>query len=392
MPTDILTTAQAAKLLGISVRTAQLLIEGGSVTSWKTPGGHRRVYRADVEALVAGPAPVASSALVVVVASPGRLARYEEALRGVGECLADGHDDVHAAAVAIGAGLPAVVVVDLEDGDPERTALLRSLAANPVLAGTRLVAVGGDGLASLRQLPDAVRDLLRDQAPPSGTGDPAPPWPLAANENQRLAALDRSGLAQSPPEEAFDRLTWLAGRCLNAPVALLTLLTPTRQVFKSRQGLDMAETPRSWAFCNRTILQKGVFAVENLALDPEFKARSGGRRRARLPLLCRGPGGRRRRLRPGVALRHRPCPADPGRGAAAVPAVPRRPGLGRGAATGHRAPSAPGPGGAESPARPGRPALAGTSPGRMAPSRPAIIRLRWIRETRGLQDRRDGDS
>lgn len=274
MPTDILTTAQAAKLLGISVRTAQLLIEGGSLTSWKTPGGHRRVYRADVEAMVTGPdpSPAAPSALVVVVASPGRLARYEEALRGVGECLADGHDDVHAAAVAIGARLPAAVVIELEDGDPERTALLRSLAANPVLAGIRLLAVGGPGLATLRQLPEAVRDLLRDQSPPSGTGDPAPPWPLAANENQRLAALDRSGLAQSPPEEAFDRLTWLAGRCLSAPVALLTLLTPTRQVFKSRQGLDMAETPRSWAFCNRTILQKGVFAVENLALDPEFKA------------------------------------------------------------------------------------------------------------------------
>src|SRR5688500_16200928 len=125
MPTDILTTAQAARLLGISVRTAQLLIEGGSLTSWKTPGGHRRVYRADVEALVAGPdpSPAASSALVIVVASPDRLARYEEALRGVGECLTDGHDDVHAAAVAIGARLPAAVVVDLEDGDPERTAL-----------------------------------------------------------------------------------------------------------------------------------------------------------------------------------------------------------------------------------------------------------------------------
>ncbi|WP_343715406.1 excisionase family DNA-binding protein [Inquilinus sp.] len=273
MANDILTTAQAAKLLGISVRTAQLLIEGGSLTSWKTPGGHRRVYRADVEALVAGSDPAASSALVVVVAAPGRLAGYEEALRSVGECLADGHDDVHAAAVAIGARRPAAVVVDLEDGDPGRAALLRSLAANPALAGIRLLAVGSDGLASLQQLPDAVRGLLRDHAPPPpGTGDPAPPWPLAANENQRLAALDRSGLAQSPSEEAFDRLTWLAGRCLNAPVALLTLLTPTRQVFKSRQGLDMAETPRSWAFCNRTILQKGVFTVENLALDPEFRA------------------------------------------------------------------------------------------------------------------------
>lgn len=38
MAKDILTTAEAAKILGVSVRTAQLLIEGGSIPSWKTPG------------------------------------------------------------------------------------------------------------------------------------------------------------------------------------------------------------------------------------------------------------------------------------------------------------------------------------------------------------------
>ena len=43
MDNDVLTTSQAARLLSISVRTAQLLVEGGSLTSWKTPGGHRRV-------------------------------------------------------------------------------------------------------------------------------------------------------------------------------------------------------------------------------------------------------------------------------------------------------------------------------------------------------------
>jgi GAF domain-containing protein len=32
----------------------------------------------------------------------------------------------------------------------------------------------------------------------------------------------------------------------------------------------VTETPRSWAFCNYTILQKDVFTVENLALDPQF--------------------------------------------------------------------------------------------------------------------------
>ena len=53
-------------------------------------------------------------------------------------------------------------------------------------------------------------------------------------------------------------------------LTLFTLLTPTRQWFKSRQGVEITETPRSWAFCNHTILQRNVFVVEDLARDAEF--------------------------------------------------------------------------------------------------------------------------
>lgn len=52
MTDDILTTAQAARLLGVSTRTAQLWVEQGSLPHWKTPGGHRRIRRGDVLALL----------------------------------------------------------------------------------------------------------------------------------------------------------------------------------------------------------------------------------------------------------------------------------------------------------------------------------------------------
>jgi excisionase family DNA binding protein len=83
MTKDILTTADTARLLGVSVRTAQLLIEGGSVPSWKTPGGHRRVYRVDIEALIEGPAPAApnGSTRVVVIAAVERLRLYGKPVR-----------------------------------------------------------------------------------------------------------------------------------------------------------------------------------------------------------------------------------------------------------------------------------------------------------------------
>lgn len=37
------TTIEAAKLLGVSVRTIQLWVESGSLDAWKTAGGHRRI-------------------------------------------------------------------------------------------------------------------------------------------------------------------------------------------------------------------------------------------------------------------------------------------------------------------------------------------------------------
>jgi excisionase family DNA binding protein len=279
---NILTTAETAKLLGVSVRTAQLLIEGGSVPSWKTPGGHRRVYRRDIEAIVDGhAAPAPASVRVTVVAPSVRMAAYTALFDTAAECAATVFDDPFAALLVIGGAPPHAVIVDLTDGDAARRALLESLAKNGAVGGSRFLAVG-DSLTSAtpghprivrverpEDALDAIRGAVADAAPAGPpAGDLA--FPLALNEGQRLVALERLGLLDTAPEEAFDRLTWLAARTLDAPISLVTLLTPTRQWFKSRFGLDLPETPRSWAFCNHTILQKGVFSVDDLAGDPRF--------------------------------------------------------------------------------------------------------------------------
>jgi len=41
----------------------------------------------------------------------------------------------------------------------------------------------------------------------------------------------------SPPEEAFDRMTRLAARLLGAPISLIALAVGDRQIFKSSVGL-----------------------------------------------------------------------------------------------------------------------------------------------------------
>lgn len=40
---QLLSTRQAAQVLGVSVRTIQLWVEQGLLHAWKTPGGHRRI-------------------------------------------------------------------------------------------------------------------------------------------------------------------------------------------------------------------------------------------------------------------------------------------------------------------------------------------------------------
>ncbi len=47
----ILTTRDAAQLLGVAVSTVQLWMESGALPAWKTPGGHRRVRLSAVLAL-----------------------------------------------------------------------------------------------------------------------------------------------------------------------------------------------------------------------------------------------------------------------------------------------------------------------------------------------------
>jgi hypothetical protein len=49
----------------------------------------------------------------------------------------------------------------------------------------------------------------------------------------RLAAVHRSGLLDTGPEEPFDRFTRLAARIFKTPVALVSLVDADRQFFKS---------------------------------------------------------------------------------------------------------------------------------------------------------------
>jgi len=52
----------------------------------------------------------------------------------------------------------------------------------------------------------------------------------------RLAAVERTGLLDSPPEESFDRLTRLAAKLTGAPATFVTLVARDRDFYKSQCG------------------------------------------------------------------------------------------------------------------------------------------------------------
>jgi GAF domain-containing protein len=94
--------------------------------------------------------------------------------------------------------------------------------------------------------------------------------PLPPDEPARLRALHGLGLLDTPPEERFDRLTRLARRVFDVPMALVTLVDAERQWFKSRQGVEAAETPREAAFCAYAIHGDDPFVVPDAELDARF--------------------------------------------------------------------------------------------------------------------------
>ncbi len=93
---------------------------------------------------------------------------------------------------------------------------------------------------------------------------------LPANETDRLAALRRYDILDTPPEEFYDRLTRLAAEACQMPIALVSLVDADRQWFKSRVGLDATETSRAVAFCAHAILDSSPLVVADTSRDPRF--------------------------------------------------------------------------------------------------------------------------
>lgn len=95
--------------------------------------------------------------------------------------------------------------------------------------------------------------------------------PVPPNEVERLIDLRSLGILDTAAEERFDRVTRIAQRLFDVPIALVSLIDEDRQWFKSRVGLEVTETPRELAFCAHAIMGDEILHVGDATSDERFQ-------------------------------------------------------------------------------------------------------------------------
>lgn len=88
------------------------------------------------------------------------------------------------------------------------------------------------------------------------------------NEIERLKALGRYNLLDTPPDGTFDRLTAMASAIFNVPISIISLVDHDRIWFKSHHGIGINQIDRDPGLCASAILSDHPYVVENAANDP----------------------------------------------------------------------------------------------------------------------------
>jgi sigma-B regulation protein RsbU (phosphoserine phosphatase) len=129
-----------------------------------------------------------------------------------------------------------------------------------------------------RKLRDVARDL-------SLTGDEATlsiRSPEVALEADRLRAVVRYDILDTPPDAAFDRIAAMAAKIFGVPMATVSIVAADRVWFKASLGLaGMREVARDPGLCASAVLDGETYQITDAKSDP---------RTAHHPLVTGEPG------------------------------------------------------------------------------------------------------
>ena len=98
--------------------------------------------------------------------------------------------------------------------------------------------------------------MSRDLGLPEQVADP-----------DRLSALNRYAILDTPAEAGFDGIVLLARALCAAPVALVSLVAGDRQWFKARSGLMPSQTSLNASVCAHVLGRRELLIIPDLTRD-----------------------------------------------------------------------------------------------------------------------------
>ncbi|MEO7364725.1 MAG: histidine kinase dimerization/phosphoacceptor domain -containing protein [Sphingomicrobium sp.] len=91
---------------------------------------------------------------------------------------------------------------------------------------------------------------------------------IPENEAERMAAVRRYEILDTPPDGSFDRVTAMAARRFGAPISIISIVDTDRIWFKSHHGLDVDEIGRDPGLCASAILSNEAHILVDASTDP----------------------------------------------------------------------------------------------------------------------------
>ncbi|WP_130013971.1 PP2C family protein-serine/threonine phosphatase [Serinicoccus sediminis] len=89
-------------------------------------------------------------------------------------------------------------------------------------------------------------------------------------EDDRVGALQRLDVLDSPTEGRFDRVIRLAQQLFDVPVVAVNMVDARAQHTIAAVGMECDSVPRADSFCAHTVQQSSTFVVPDASLDPRF--------------------------------------------------------------------------------------------------------------------------
>jgi len=101
------------------------------------------------------------------------------------------------------------------------------------------------------------------------------------SEDERVSALHRYGILDTPQEQDFDDIVAMVAQLLDVPIAAVNLIDRGRQWFKSEIGLGVREMPLDDSICKFALLQSNAMIIPDTREDRRFACN---------PLVSGAPG------------------------------------------------------------------------------------------------------